>query len=93
MAGSKPDDYIDVTRYLRLNPRKNSYGRIIDVDLGQPVKTEPNWSDGPFVKVTFKVHRNVFKPLADITVTLDENNVASPDVIVADLQELRDSLQ
>ena len=59
----KPEpDYMDVTRYFRVIPKMNDWGKVTSCDLGAPLVREPNWGDGPFVKVTFKIDKALFKP-------------------------------
>lgn len=89
----KDNKVIETTRWFQLTPNYNRDGSVKDFEVRAPTKSPPREVKGMSVKLTFKIPRALFAPMANVVLELDESNLdGTPTVIAADLKKMRDEL-
>ena len=89
----KNEDCVEIVRWARLEPRFNRQGEVVAAEISAVVKTPPREMKGPTIKLTLRVPKRLFSPVASVLIELDEDNVfGTVEAVAADLAEMRKQL-
>lgn len=87
-------DMVEVTRWVRLVPQYTTAGTVKAMEVAGMTKSRPkDMGTGALVRVTFRVPKAVFSPLPPVQIEFTEFEVASAEVLVADLSNLVEELK
>jgi hypothetical protein len=85
-------DHVETTRWVQFSPQYDTAGKVRGMDA-LITKGRPRDVKGPTIKVTFRLPKRVFEPLAEALVEIADDMVdGSAEVILADLKEMRRGL-
>lgn len=89
-----PSDMVEAIRYFRLTPKYSPSGTaVIGMDVSNGTVNAPEWGVGAIVKIAFRIPKDTFTPMADLVIEFDQNTSGTPEVLIADLKELKESLE
>lgn len=79
---------------MRFTPSYDRSGAVARVDVASMTSNRPAADKGgPIIKVTFRLPKRLFGPVAEVIVELDEDMLdGTPQVLAADLKAMRDAL-
>jgi hypothetical protein len=84
---------VAAVRYFCLTPEYSQNGTVIGCKVSNGTINAPDWGKGAIVKVTFRVPKALFTPLAEVEIDIDTDNSGSAEVLIASLRELKEDLE
>lgn len=86
-------DTVEAVRYFCLTPEYSQNGTVTGCKVSNGTINAPDWGKGAIVKVTFRVPKALFTPLAEVEIDIDTTNTGTAEVLIASLQELKKDLE
>lgn len=83
---------VETVRYFCLTPEYSANGTVTGCNVSNGTKNAPDWGKGAIVKVTFRVPKALFTPLAEVEIDINADNSGTAEVLIASLRELKEEL-
>jgi len=83
-----PSDFVESVKFFQITAKRGPMNRVVGIDVGPGTANPPTIEKGIMVKVTFRVPKSAFEPLADVVIEVAPPNT---EAMVEELREIREA--